>query len=63
MKAKIINFWTERQGHILQIVLGAIFILFILIMIGVYIVAKRANPVLLDEKGQPKYSRNGSSGY
>ncbi|MBK7704621.1 MAG: hypothetical protein IPN69_15010 [Acidobacteria bacterium] len=60
MKAKIVSFWSERQGHILQIVLAAIFILFIAIMIGVYVIAKRANPILLDEKGQPKYTQSGS---
>ena len=61
MKAKIVGFWTEKQGHILQIVLGAIFVLFIAIMIGVYVIAKRANPILLDEKGQPKTTQQ--SGY
>jgi hypothetical protein len=63
MRKKITNFWDRRQGHILQIVLGAIFLLFIFIMIGVYIVAKRANPVILDEKGRPMQTQQQSNGY
>ncbi len=52
MKA-IISVWNENQGRILQFVLGGIFILFIIIMIGVYLIAKQANPIILDEKGRP----------
>lgn len=57
MKTAITDFWNRRQGHILQIVLGGIMLLFIAIMIGVYLIAKQANPVILDEKGKPKYQQ------
>lgn len=61
MLSKLIEFWSHRQGHFLQIVLVGIFVLFIAIMIGVYVIARQANPVLLDEKGQPKTTqKNGN---
>ncbi len=58
MKTAITDFWNKRQGHILQIVLGGIMLLFIAILIGVYLIAKQANPVILDEKGNPKYQQS-----
>jgi hypothetical protein len=44
----------EKQGTILQIVLGGIMVMFIAIMIGVYLIAREANPIMLDEQGRPK---------
>lgn len=61
MKAKLIKFWSHGQTHFLPIVLVGILFLFIAIMIGVYVVARQANPVLLDEKGQPKTTQ--TNGY
>lgn len=63
MKKAVINFWDEKQGTILQIFLGFIMLLFIGIMITVYVIAKRANPILLDEQGKPKYSQTTSPNY
>ena len=57
MKQAIFNFWNQKQGTILQIVLGAIMVLFICIMIAVYLIAKQANPIILDEKGKPLHSQ------
>lgn len=37
--------------------LASIFVLFIGIMVYVYIEAKRANPVVLDEHGRPRQTR------
>lgn len=47
------TFWAEKQGKILQFTLAGIMVLFIFIMIGVYIIARQANPIILDEKGRP----------
>lgn len=46
----------EKQGTILQIVLGGIMLLFIAIMIGVYLIAREANPIMLDEQGRPRHA-------
>ncbi len=53
MKQAVIKFWTEKQAKILQTFLAVITVLFIAILVAVYIIAKRANPIFLDEKGQP----------
>lgn len=58
MKKAILNFWSARQDKIVQIALAAIMLLFFSIMIGVYVIARRANPILLDEKGKPRPSQN-----
>ena len=47
------NFLAEKQGVILRLFLAFIFVLFIGILVMTYFVAKRANPILLDEKGRP----------
>lgn len=53
MKEKIASYFGQRQVAILRYLLGAICVLFIGILIVVYLVAKQANPVFLDEKGKP----------
>ncbi len=53
MKQAIFGFWNEKQGKILQIFLSAIIVAFIGILIGVYLIARNANPVFLDENGKP----------
>lgn len=62
MKA-IANYFTAKQGAILQLILWGIMVLFIAIMIGVYIIAKRANPIFLDEKGRPMQSEGSTHNY
>ena len=47
------NFLAEKQGVILRLFLAFIFVLFIGILVMAYFVTKSANPILLDEKGQP----------
>lgn len=59
----IVNFFGERQGTILQLILAATIVLFIAILVGSYVIAKRANPVLLDEKGRPIQSEGSSHNY
>ncbi|MEZ5427035.1 MAG: hypothetical protein R2747_12255 [Pyrinomonadaceae bacterium] len=54
MRKAIVNFWNEKQGTILQILLGGMIVVFLSILIGVYLIARQANPILLDEKGNPK---------
>lgn len=47
------NFLAEKQGVILRLFLAFIFVLFIGILVMTYFVSKRANPILLDERGRP----------
>jgi uncharacterized membrane protein YraQ (UPF0718 family) len=63
MKKAIIDFWSEKQGVILRIFLGAIMALFIGILVAVYFVAKQANPIFLDEKGKPVQTQSESHSY
>jgi len=56
-------FFGEHQGTLLRLTLAATMVLFIGILIVVYFLAKQANPVFLDEKGQPVQSQSGSRGY
>lgn len=47
---------SQSHGRFLQLILGLIFLLFIGILVALYIVAKRTNPVILDETGKPMQS-------
>lgn len=61
---KTINeFFKAKQGTLLQLMLGGIMVLFIVIMVAVYFIAKQANPIFLDEKGKPIKSQNSSQNY
>jgi hypothetical protein len=53
MRENLSKFFDEKQGRILQFVLGGLMVLFIGILIGVYFISKNANPIFLDEKGNP----------
>lgn len=53
MKETISKIFEEKQGRFLQFVLGGAIVLFIGILIGVYFISKNANPIFLDEKGNP----------
>ncbi|MEZ5307085.1 MAG: hypothetical protein R2684_08065 [Pyrinomonadaceae bacterium] len=53
MRKAVVGFWTKNQGKILQAFLALIVVIFIGILIGVYLIAKKANPIILDEKGKP----------
>lgn len=37
-------------------VLRGVFVLFVAIMVGVWVLSHRAHPVLLDERGQPVHA-------
>lgn len=54
------GYFSRKQGSILKFVLGFVFVLFIAILVAVYVLAKRANPVMLDEKGRPVGSSTAS---
>jgi hypothetical protein len=43
----------RKKPAALAYFLGAVFVLFIAILIFCYVVTKRANPVFLDEHGKP----------
>lgn len=47
------NSRAKKQGSPLLYLLGFIFVLFSGILITCYVIAKRANPVLLDVNGHP----------
>jgi hypothetical protein len=47
------GFLAHHQGLILRLVLCAVFVLFVGMLVTVYLVAKEANPILLDEHGKP----------
>lgn len=63
MMKKNNGFFAAKQGKILQIALSFITILFIAILIGAYLIAKRANPVFLDEQGKPVQTEGEARGY
>ncbi len=53
MRKRIVNYLSLQQGKILTFLLGLVFVLFIGILVTAYIIAKRANPILLDATGKP----------
>lgn len=53
MSKSVTGYLSEKQGTILKLALAFIMTLFIGILIAVYFVSKRANPILLDERGNP----------
>lgn len=57
MIRKSVNFLSDSQGTILKLILGLVAVIFIGILISVYIAARRADPVLLDENGKPLNGR------
>jgi hypothetical protein len=57
MKNTVINYLSERQDKVVQIALALIMVLFLTIMVGVYVIARQANPILLDEQGKPRQSQ------
>lgn len=48
-----VDYLSQKQGTILKVALSLIFLLFIGILVAVYFISKQANPILLDERGQP----------
>lgn len=53
MKQRTAQFLEEKQGSILKFVLSLIIVIFFTIIFTVYLVARRANPIFLDEHGKP----------
>ncbi|MBS1791454.1 MAG: hypothetical protein JST85_27325 [Acidobacteria bacterium] len=53
MRKRIGGYLARQQGKILTFLLGLVFVIFIGILVTAYIIAKRANPILLDETGKP----------
>lgn len=53
MKQRTAQFLAQKQGSILQVILSLIVGLFICILFTVYLVARHANPIFLDENGKP----------
>lgn len=63
MRRTVTDFFSAHQGLILQIILGVVMVLFIGILITTYVVAKRANPIFLDESGKPVGSQTDTRSY
>lgn len=53
MTKRITNYLSRQQGKILTFLLGLIVVVFISILVTAYIIAKRANPIILDGDGKP----------
>jgi hypothetical protein len=47
------NLPTKKKPAFLTYFLGAVFLMFIGILIFVYVVTKHTNPVMLDQNGKP----------
>jgi hypothetical protein len=54
---KLKTLFIEKQDTIVQLFLAFVFTLFIGILITVYFVAKKANPIILDQNGKPLNSQ------
>lgn len=50
---RVISFFSRTQGIIVRCLLAFVVVLFISILVAAYLVAREANPVLLDEHGKP----------
>ncbi len=55
------QFLAQHQGTILKFLLSLIVVIFIGILLTAYLVARRANPIFLDEHGQPVNSQAAES--
>jgi hypothetical protein len=53
MRRQITQYISQKQGTILMLTLSFVILLFIAILVAIYIAAKRANPIILDENGRP----------
>jgi hypothetical protein len=53
MTNKSAQFLAHHQGTILKLLLSLIVVIFIGILFTAYLVARRANPIFLDEHGKP----------
>ncbi|MDX2033794.1 MAG: hypothetical protein SF339_24170 [Blastocatellia bacterium] len=58
MIRRIIDHLAQKQGTILRVILGLLVLLFIGIIFTVYMVARQADPVFLDENGKPTNVRS-----
>lgn len=63
MARRFVQYLSEKQGTILKVVLGLISLLFISILFTAYLIAKRANPILLDENGKPVNTQSAAPHY
>ncbi len=63
MRKKLAAFYDQKPGTVWQFIMGGIMVLFICIMIAVYLIARQANPIILDEKGKPLHSQSDSHNY
>jgi len=61
MIRKPVRFLAQHQGTILKLALSLIIVLFISILFTAYLVARQANPILLDEHGKPINARTTTS--
>lgn len=58
MRKRFVNFFSRKQGTILTALLSLIIVLFIGILVTAYLVARHANPVILNEHGKPVNSQS-----
>lgn len=53
MIKRAVHFLADKQGAILKALLSLVVILFVAILIALYFVARKDDPVILDEAGKP----------
>lgn len=58
MRKRVVSYLSNKQGTILTVLLSLIFVLFIGILVTAYLVAKHANPIMLDNTGKPVTSQS-----
>ena len=63
MRKKMADFYDRHPGAVWQLIMGGIMVLFICIMIAVYLIARQADPIILDEKGRPLHTQRDPHGY
>lgn len=52
-----LQYLAEKQGTLLKLLLALIVTLFLGILLSAYLIARQANPILLDEHGKPVNTR------
>lgn len=57
MRKRVVNYLSQKQGTILTVLLSLIFVFFISVLVAAYLVAKHANPIMLDNTGKPVTSQ------
>jgi hypothetical protein len=58
-----LNYLAQKQGTLLKVLLGFIIVAFLGILLSAYLIARQANPIILDENGKPLNAPTKNIGY